>query len=322
MNSMVYLFIIVVLIISELLYFKVANYFNIIDKPNSRSSHIDITIRGGGIVFWLSSIIYFVYSGCEYTYFFIGLTIVSIVSFLDDIFTLSNKYRLIIQFIAIGLMLWQLNLNTPIWLFIGLLIACVGILNAYNFMDGINGITGGYSLVNLISLLFVNNYFTKFIENEFIIFIILGVVVFNFFNFRKRAKCFAGDIGSVSIAFIIIFLLIKLVLQTNQYIYILFLSLYGIDTVFTLVVRIWLKENIFKAHNKHFFQLLVNKSGFSHLQVSILYSIVQLFINLFVIFVVVSMGNVLLNSMVILITFSFIYVYLRLRTIKSQITIK
>jgi UDP-N-acetylmuramyl pentapeptide phosphotransferase/UDP-N-acetylglucosamine-1-phosphate transferase len=201
------------------------------------------------------------------------------------------------------------------------MIVLVGIINAYNFMDGINGITGGYSLVNLLSLLYINNYFTKFIENEFIIIITLGVVVFNFFNFRKRAKCFAGDIGSVSIAFIIIFLLIKLVLQTNQYMFILFLLLYGIDTVFTLVVRLWLKENIFKAHNKHFFQLLVCRSGFSHLQVSILYTIAQLNINIFIIFVIVSMGNVLLNSITLLTIVSYIYINLRIKIIK-KITIK
>lgn len=320
---MIYCFIFFLLLILELAYFKLANHYNIIDKPNQRSLHTQITIRGGGIIFPIAIIFYFFYSGLQYPYFIAGLLFISIISFLDDIYTIPNRYRIVIHFLSMLLLLYEIIIFNQIgfWVFL-LIIVLVGIINAYNFMDGINGITGGYSLINLLSLLLVNNYFTKFVENDFIIFIIFGVVIFNLFNFRKSAKCFAGDIGSVSIAFIIIFLLIKLILQTNQYIYILFLTLYGIDTIFTLIVRIWLKENIFKAHNKHFFQLLVNKLGFSHLQVSLLYSTIQLVINLFVIFVVVSIGNLLLNSMVILITFSFIYVYLRLRVIKSQITIK
>ena len=320
---MIYSLIFLLLFILELAYFQLADRYNIIDKPNQRSLHTQTTIRGGGIIFPIAIIIYFFYSNLEYPYFIAGLLIISIISFLDDIYTIPNRYRVVIQFLSIFLLLYEITIFNQIgfWIFL-LMIVLVGIINAYNFMDGINGITGGYSLINLLSLLLVNTYFTKFIENDFIIFIILGVVVFNFFNFRKRAKCFAGDIGSISIAFIIIFLLIKLILQTNQYIYILFLTLYGIDTVFTLIVRIWLKENIFKAHNKHFFQLLVNKFGFSHLQVSLLYLFVQLIINLFVIFVIASMGNVLFNSIALLAIFSYIYIYLRIRAIKNKITIK
>lgn len=316
---MIYCFIFLLLLILELTYFQLANHYNIIDKPNQRSLHTQITIRGGGIIFPVAIIIYFFYSGLQYPYFIAGLLFISIISFLDDIYTIPNRYRIVIHFLSMLLLLCEItNFNqNGFWIFL-LIIVLVGIINAYNFMDGINGMTGGYSLINLLSLLFVNNYSTKFIENDFIIFTILGVVVFNFFNFRKRAKCFAGDIGSVSIAFIIIFLLIKLILQTNQYIYILFLTLYGIDTVFTLVVRIWLKENIFKAHNKHFFQLLISKWDFSHLQVSLLYLIVQLIINIFIIFVIASMGNILFNSIALLAIFSYIYIYLRIRIIKMK----
>lgn len=320
---MIYCFIFLILFILELAYFQLADRYNIIDKPNQRSLHTQTTIRGGGIIFPIAIIIYFFYSDFQYPYFVIGLFFISIISFLDDIYTISNQYRIVIHFLSIFLLFYDVSIFNHIgfWIFL-LVIILVGIINAYNFMDGINGITGGYSLVNLLSLLFVNTYFIKFIENDFIIFIILGVVVFIFFNFRKRAKCFAGDIGSISIAFIIIFLLIKLILETNQYIYILFLTLYGIDTVFTLVVRIWLRENIFKAHNKHFFQLLVNKFGFSHLQASFFYLTVQLIINLFIIFVVESKGNVLFNSIALLAIFSYVYIYLRIRAIKKKITIK
>lgn len=316
---MIYCFILLLLFILEFAYFQLAERYNIIDKPNQRSLHTHTTIRGGGIIFPATIIIYFFYSHLEYPYFIAGLLFISIISFLDDINTIPNRYRIVIQFLSVFLLLNEFTIINQIgfWSLL-LIVTLVGIINAYNFMDGVNGMTGGYSLVNLLSLLLVNNYFTNFIENDFILFIILGVVIFNFFNFRKKAKCFAGDVGSVSIAFTIIFLLIKLILQTNQYIYILFLTLYGIDTVFTLVVRIWLRENIFIAHNKHFFQLLVRNFGFSHLQVSLIYLILQLIINLFVIFVIAFMGNILINAAAILIVFSCIYICIRIRAIKIK----
>lgn len=314
---MFHIILLILLICFELIYFKVAIRFNIIDKPNSRSSHVEPTIRGGGIVFWVSAMIYFVYSGFHYVYFFIGLTLVSIISFLDDIFTLPYRYRLPFQFIGTYLMLWQINFNTPLFVCIVLLIICVGILNAYNFMDGVNGMTGGYNLVNLLSLFYINNYVVKFVENEFIIFVSLGIIAFNIFNFRKKAKCFSGDIGSISIAFIIVFLLMKLIVLTNQYIYILFLTLYGIDTVFTLLIRIWKKENIFTAHKKHFFQILVHKCNFLHLEVSLLYMCVQLMINLLVIILVTFEQYSLCFSVIPLTIFCCVYIYYRMKIMKT-----
>ena len=146
--------------------------------------------------------------------------------------------------------------------------------------------------------------------------------LFNFFNFREKAICFAGDVGSVSIAFIIIFLIVKLISLSNQYIYILFLSLYGIDTIFTLFIRIWRKENIFKAHNKHFFQLLVHKWALSHLQVSLIYACVQLIVNSVIIFVIKSKQDKIVVSITILAVLSCIYIYYRMKIIKLRITIK
>ena len=192
------------LFITELIYFRVAERFNIIDKPNARSLHTDVTIRGGGIIFLVSSILYFTYLDFQYPFFFLGLSAVAIISFLDDIFTLPNRYRLPFQLLAIILILVELHFFTnPLWMCVIVIIMGVGIINAYNFMDGINGITGGYSTIIVGALWFVNNYHSKFIENDFLIFTILGLMVFNYFNFRKKARCFAGDVGSISIAVIV-----------------------------------------------------------------------------------------------------------------------
>lgn len=266
----------ILLIVFELLYFQIAQKYNIIDKPNDRSSHTEITIRGGGIIFWAAATIYFIYSDYNSPYFFIGLSLVTFISFLDDIFTLPNRYRLPFQFLAIISILFEVDFFiNPVGICALTIIIGVGIINAYNFMDGINGITGGYSLVVIGALWFINSYHIKFIDDEFFVFILIGLMVFNYFNFRKKAKCFAGDVGSISIAVIILFLLLKLIVREHNPIYILFLAVYGVDSVLTITHRLLLKENIFKAHRLHLFQVMVHTLKIPHLIMASLYMLVQ-----------------------------------------------
>jgi len=265
-----------ILFIIELIYFKIAASFNIIDKPNARSSHQTITLRGGGIIFCLSAIIYFTLYGYQYPYFMVGLLAITAISFIDDVLTLNNKIRLSIHLIAVLLMFYQWGLFDLNWYWIPVaLVFVVGTINAYNFMDGINGITGSYSLLAIGTLYFINEKNVLFTSSDFLIIIGLSLIVFNFFNFRKKAKCFAGDVGSVSIAFIIVFLVGQLILKTENFNYILLLLIYGLDAVVTIIFRVLRKENIFKAHRSHFYQYLANEKKCSHLVVSVLYFFVQ-----------------------------------------------
>jgi UDP-GlcNAc:undecaprenyl-phosphate GlcNAc-1-phosphate transferase len=276
---MVILIVFSLLFFSELSYFYIASRFNIIDKPNERSLHSTITIRGGGILFTIAVLQFFIYSDFKYSFFVLGLTGVTIISFLDDIFTLPNRYRLPFQFFAILMILIELNVLVFYWpIILGLLILGVGIMNAYNFMDGINGMTGGYSLAILTALSIVNHFHIEFIENDFLYFILLSVVIFNFFNFRTKAKCFAGDVGSISIAVIILFLIGKVSLIDQNPIYFLFLAVYGVDSILTIIHRLILKENIFKAHRLHLFQVIVHQQQVPHLVMSSIYALVQFFI--------------------------------------------
>ena len=282
---MIFILVTLFLIIIEFIYFRVAERFSIIDKPNARSLHTNITIRGGGIIFLVSALFYFIYSNFQYPLFFLGLTVIALISFLDDIFTLPNRYRLPFQFLAIILILFELHFfSNPIWIIIAILVLGVGIINAYNFMDGINGITGGYSTVVISALLFINNYHIKFIENNFLVFVFLGLIVFNYFNFRKKAICFAGDVGSISIAVIIVFLLLKLIVMDKNLMYILFLGVYGVDSILTIIHRLILKENIFKAHRFHLFQVLVHTLKIPHLFMSSIYMVIQSVICCIIIF--------------------------------------
>jgi len=271
-----YVFIFLLLFVAELAYFKVANHFNIIDKPNQRSSHTRITLRGGGVVFYIGALLYFVLQGFQYPWFFGGLTMLSLISFADDVRPQSSKLRLLVHFTAMGLMFYQWGLFELPWYFsVCALVVSTGILNAYNFMDGINGITGGYSLVVAGALLYINIYRVQFIDNELIYYVILSLLVFNYFNFRTKARCFAGDVGSISIAFILLFLLGKLIIATNDISYIVLLGVYGVDTVLTIIRRLLLKENIFEAHRKHVYQLLANEIKLPHVWVSTIYASLQ-----------------------------------------------
>lgn len=280
---MTYIIVFIVLIVLELLYFKLADRFNIIDKPNERSSHSTVTLRGGGIIFYFGALIFFILSGFQYPWFFLGLTLMTAVSFLDDVFTLSNKIRLLIHFSSVLLMTYQLDLfNMPWYYLLITFIIVVGVINAYNFMDGINGITACYSLSVGVLLMIVNDKL-NFIEQDLLIYTLMGVLVFAFFNFRTKAKCFAGDVGAVAIAFILLFALGALIIKTGNVIYILFLSVYGIDAVWTIVRRLIKKENIFEAHRSHLYQFLGNEAKVNKLVISFSYGLIQLLIGLLVI---------------------------------------
>ncbi|MBC5614123.1 MULTISPECIES: MraY family glycosyltransferase [Bacteroides] len=273
---MCYLIILVLLFLVELFYFHIADKYNIIDKPNERSSHTRITLRGGGIIFYLGALVYFLTSQFEYPWFMLALTLVTVISFVDDIRSISQGLRLVFHFTAMGLMFYQWELFTlPWWTVVVALIACTGIINAYNFMDGINGITGGYSLVVLGALAFINHWVVSFVEPGLIYTMLCAVLVFNFFNFRKRAKCFAGDVGAVSIAFIILFLIGKLIIDTEDFSWIVLLAVYGADSVLTIVHRLMLHENIGLPHRKHLYQIMANELKIPHVAVSLTYMVVQ-----------------------------------------------
>lgn len=282
---MIYAIIFVLLILLELCYFWVANRFNIIDKPNLRSSHTSITLRGGGIVFLFGAWLFWAMFGLQYGWFVLGLTLIGLVSFVDDIHSLPDSARLVVQFAAMGLMFYQFGIPNwrDWWTVLIALIVCVGIINAYNFMDGVNGFTGGYSLAVIAPLVYLN-WQNEFIDMPYLYVAGLSLIVFCFFNFRKRAKCFAGDVGSISIAFIVLFALGKLILQTGDFAYIVFLAVYGADAVLTICHRIQLHENLGEAHRKHAYQLMANEMKMPHVAVSLIYMALQLAISFGMIF--------------------------------------
>ncbi|UKK56836.1 MraY family glycosyltransferase [Prevotella communis] len=294
---MTYIIIAVLLVVAELVYFKIADKCNIIDKPNERSSHSTIVLRGGGIIFSLSMIAWAVLMVVQgqnimpYLPFMAGLILIAGVSFIDDVHSLPDSVRLVAQFVAMALMFWSMGImNWDMWWIVPIaLIVCVGATNIINFMDGINGITAGYALAMLVPLALLDSGFkiqdssvSGFIEPSYLIVAILGVLVFSIFNFRPKgkAKCFAGDVGSIGIAFIILFAAGRLIIQTGDLTYFILILIYGVDGCLTICHRIMLHENLGEAHRKHAYQLMCNELKIGHVKISLLYMVLQLAVSL------------------------------------------
>ena len=297
-----YTVITIILISAELLYFKLADKFNIIDKPNERSSHSSIVLRGGGIIFVIGSLVWAIASLLGvfgsgqplYPLFLLAVVLAAGISFVDDVRSLPDSVRLVVQFLAMGLMILQLflsakgeglfgesNLLINIVFVLIALVVCVGATNIYNFMDGINGITAGYSIAVLLPLMLMNHR-VGFLSESLLLVVLLSVLVFSFFNFRPRgkAKCFAGDVGSVGIAFILLFSIGMLIVKTADVTWLIFLLVYGVDGCLTICHRILLHENLGQAHRKHAYQLMANELRMSHPLVSVIYLALQLAVSL------------------------------------------
>ena len=352
-----YSIIAVLLLVAELIYFRIADRCNIIDKPNERSSHSTIVLRGGGVIFAFSMIVWSLtpfpspqgegstIALLNYWPFIIGLVLIAGVSFWDDVKSLPDSVRLVVQFTAMGLMFYSLGLFSveslgfnvlalpsgaqaqaveSQWASYGLMalfvimaaIVCVGATNIINFMDGINGITAGYAIAILLPLLIVDSLkfrvesqlkVGEFIEPSFLIVAMIGVLVFCIFNFRPKgkAKCFAGDVGSIGIAFIMLFAIGKLILATGDITWLIFLLVYGVDGCCTIIHRIMLHENLGEAHRKHAFQLMANELKMGHVTVSLIYMGLQLAVSLGFVYLC---PNTVLAHWIYLVTAGFVLV--------------
>ncbi len=269
-------------------YFLLAARFGIVDKPNNRSSHTQLTLRGAGVIFPLVMLISwatdasvksegFIFQLMEQPWVF-GLVLISIVSFVDDIKPLSSRVRVFLHLTAVVTSL--ISVDATIGLMVIALVLIVGTINAYNFMDGINGITGLYSLVTLLGFYGLGELGVDIgLSQSFVLNVIVAVGVFLIYNFRKTAKCFCGDVGAVSMGFMLTYVVYRLVIGQMDPLYILMFGVYGIDAVGTIVLRIMRRENIFEAHRTHYYQFLANEKKWPHVWVSILLAALQLMLN-------------------------------------------
>ena len=256
-------------------YLKIAPQYNITDNPNQRSSHTIPTIRGAGIVFpflFVAFVLLFGHPGTMVD-LIMGVTLLAVVSFYDDMRDVPFGLRLFAQLIALALLFNELFVWIwPIWMLVLVGILIIGTINAFNFMDGVNGITGIYGLVTAVSL-----YVVK--QDVALLGLIAALMAFLFFNLRKKAKCFSGDVGAVSLAIIFSYYILNYSIVAKNPIWILLLAVYGIDAAITIMFRLIRNENITRGHRSHFYQILANERQIPHVAVSIIYGTTQALFN-------------------------------------------
>ncbi len=298
MNTWVlYIIIAIVLVAAELVYFRVADKYNLVEKQKENGHTSTITRRGGGVIFLLSIVIWglmMLLLGNEildYIPFLCGLLLVAGISFVEEFRSVPESVRVAIHFVAMGLMFWGMGIVywTLWWKILLALIVFVGAMNVIGFMDGINGITAGYGFVVLLSLFLLNNQFDEpFMLDSLLGVSILGVVVFGFYNFRPggKAKAFAGSVGSVGISFIILFAIGKLIIKTGDVTWLAFLLVCGVDGCLTIIHQAIKRKGLGRVHRKHAYQLMANELEMNHVVVSVIYMTIQLIISLVMIYLI------------------------------------
>jgi UDP-N-acetylmuramyl pentapeptide phosphotransferase/UDP-N-acetylglucosamine-1-phosphate transferase len=317
-------------------YIVIAKRFKVIDLPTRRSSHTYPTVRGGGILFPIGAAIWFIIFGWEQPYAVFGLLLISLISFVDDLKSLPGSLRIVFHLIAIGLLFYDVGLFSMHWyLLIASLILTIGWINAFNFMDGINAMTAFYSLVllgtfsllnnapRLLSSFFVNTFpehWEPFLPGGLVGVLFLSVLIFTFFNAKTKALVFAGDVGSISMAFLQSWMMINLMVQTRQAFWILLFSVYGIDSVITILIRLHRRENIFKSHRLHLYQLLANERKLPHLFVAAAYAIIQMAMNLLTIYLTFTSRMNFTVFLSLVIVFVLVYTVIRIQIMKPKST--
>lgn len=262
------------------MYLMIAAKLRLTDAPSVRSSHKEVTITGAGFIFPLAFFLPLLLTGefIHYRSTLAGLLLISIVSFSDDLKTVHPVIRVSVQVIAVSLLLWQTGglFKMKPWQIVPGFILVVGIINSYNFMDGINGMNALYS-ISLVGILWILKATgIGFLPVTPVFFSMMSALLaFSFFNVRKKALCFSGDVGSISIAYIVSLMIIQVMIATDSARWILLFGVYGLDSVGTIVLRIIRREKVWTPHRTHFYQYLVNERKWPHIVVSLLYSLLQ-----------------------------------------------
>lgn len=267
------LFIILSVSLTQLFYFAAGNT-RLMDKPNERSMHTKPTVRGGGVVFIGLSLLSIPYLLVNTPTSFqnllvLALSILSLagISFLDDLYQLSAKTRLLVQiFVALMVALFMLPERLDFALFdisnsylmAGFLfLAVIWAINHFNFMDGLDGLCASQALFLFTAyFLLFDGQHAEFYKNFCLI---MGSSLFGFllFNFPP-AKLFMGDVGSASLG--LICFVMAVIAQEKYHIPIIYWfvlnGLFLFDATLTLFRRMIHKEKIFAAHRKHAYQRL------------------------------------------------------------------
>lgn len=274
---------------------------SLIDIPNERSSHVVPTPRGGGLGFIVGFAVsllvlpFFQISNVSPDYF-LGLVLVplAIIGFLDDRYNLPSSLRYTVQLSAAIIAVVHYGSFPQPWLDsfgMGGIVLAMGLtaigftalINFYNFMDGLDGFITSVTAIQLGFIAFYLNQPLWY----FLIAALLGFLCWNW----PPAKIFMGDVGSTVLGAVIAITLIQVQDPTLAWSSLAITLPITADTIYTLVVRLTRRENIFQAHRTHIFQRL-QQSGWSHAQVTLTYSALMIAIAV-LIFIWGAIGSII-----------------------------
>ena len=274
----------------------------IVDVPNERSSHTKPVARGGGLIIVLVCLTFYTIYGLfvsgEFSLsYLIGAGFIAFVSWIDDLKSISFPARFAVHASAAALMIWATGAFSTIYLpflgeiqtsYFGVLLTFLWIVwltNAYNFMDGIDGIAALQAVINGIGWFYIGLLYGM--EQTSLYGFIIAASCFGFLPHNwQPAKIFMGDVGSAFLGFTFAVFPLLAVGENSPHTTIPdgYLPLIGIvlvwgflfDTVFTLLRRISKFEKIWEAHRQHIYQKLVIE-GLQHSSAAILYGAVAAF---------------------------------------------
>lgn len=277
------------LLLLELLYIRLARKLGIGVEREQGGRRAFVSV-GGGIIFIIAAAAAFFCCpqwSTEAVMVLAGGFLLAVTSYIDDLVTLSAPLRLVVQTLLIAAILLPMITAGYLAMWLIALIGCVGYINSSNFMDGINGMLAAYSVVVTATLIHAAcqlpcNIDMPLLDANRIIAVnaalMVALLVFAIFNFRRRAVVFSGDVGAITVGFFIAVSLTSLMLATGSISMLIVVAVYLIDTFATFVQRLLNGENVLSKHHKHLYQLLVRK-GYPQLGVASAYAAIQLAVN-------------------------------------------
>jgi Fuc2NAc and GlcNAc transferase len=270
--------------IGVFLYKKYAIYTGIIAHQNHRTLHDEPIPRGGGIVFSILFILfifliwpYLELSNNLLLILGVGGGVASLFGFIDDIMNIRARTKLIIQLFLSGWVVYCLYLDSLFvinWMSIYIMIAAclffmIWMMNAYNFMDGVDGMASSGAIFSSLTLALVLSLTSNSVE-LIPIFILIATTVSGFIIFNwPPATIFMGDAGSVFLGYIFGALLIFTILNGSLSIWnwLIVFGYFFADTTATQIVRIIFVKKWYLAHQSHAYQNIARITG-SHLKVT------------------------------------------------------
>lgn len=297
------------------LYIRVARQFSWKVLSQTRDHSGKRVVSGAGFIFPLSIFLIFLISETVvFEFWMIGLLCLSFLSWLDDFNNLPAISRLVIHVFCIASWFLEAPGFEASWFWMAIVLFLgTGWINAFNFLDGINGMLVLTSLISLGTFYFVGETTSLSI---LIISQMITVLILAFFNLRKKAIAFAGDVGSITMGFFLGYLMWHLIRTTGNWEYILFFIIFLIDAGMTMLIRLIKKENIFKPHEQHLYQIIGKCHPGSVLMISSMYALSQLIINI----ILIALMKLEMISLPVILSIIFVnlLIYSALRIIYSK----